>query len=106
MCSQSKGGTTMYILGVNSAYHESSACLLKDGVILAAVEEERFTRRKHGKASAIDNPHYLPTRSIDYCLNVAGITPAQVEHIGFSLKPDERLKNKDFRDRTTKDSWG
>ena len=43
------------ILGVNSAYHESAVCLLKDGKILSAVEEERFNRVKHAKHSRVDN---------------------------------------------------
>lgn len=56
----------MYILGVNSVYHESSACLLKDGQVLMAVEEERLNRVKHGKEARTDNPWELPLNSINY----------------------------------------
>ena len=55
-----------YILGLNSAYHESSACLIKDGKIIAAVEEERFNRKKHAKHARVDNPDELPINSINF----------------------------------------
>lgn len=96
----------MYILGVNSAYHETSASLLKDGMLIAAVEEERFTRIKHGKSSAINNPHELPIQAIRYCLETAGITLSDVASIGFSLDPERRLANKDVKDRVVAGSWG
>ena len=54
------GSYNMVVIGVNSAYHESSAALLVDGVLLAAAEEERFNRIKHGKHSAVDNADDLP----------------------------------------------
>lgn len=96
----------MYILGINSAYHESSACLLKDGVIVAAVEEERFTRVKHAKTARIDNPDELPLMAIRSCLDTAGISIEQVELIGFSLNPRKRMKNKDYQEFKTQNSWG
>ncbi|MCU0664032.1 MAG: carbamoyl transferase [Myxococcota bacterium] len=79
------------ILGVNSAYHESSACLLKDGRILSAVEEERFNRVKHAKRSRVDNPDELPWASIEFVLAHAGVSPVDVDHVGFSLDPELRL---------------
>lgn len=69
----------MYILGLNSVYHESAAALLKDGVLLATAEEERFNRIKHGKQVRSDNPHELPANAIAYVLEHAGITLAQVD---------------------------
>ena len=96
----------MYILGINSAYHESSACLLEDGKIVAAVEEERFTRQKHAKPARVDNPDDLPVHAINYCLRQAGITIADVDHIGFSLSPQLRLKNTEFGDAVEQNSWG
>jgi len=77
----------MYILGINSVYHESSACLLKDGKIVAVVEEERFNRVKHGKEARADNPHELPHHSIRHCLDVAGIEFADVGYVGYSTNP-------------------
>ena len=51
----------MNILGINSVFHESSAALLVDGTLVAAVEEERFNRIKHGKSADFDNPHQFPS---------------------------------------------
>lgn len=79
----------MYILGINSVYHESSACLLSDGVIVAAAEEERFNRMKHGKKATIDNPDELPLNAIRYCLDSAGIGLGDVAHIGYSTNPQK-----------------
>jgi carbamoyltransferase len=96
----------MYVLGVNHAYHEPAACLVSDGRILAAVEEERFTRIKHGKAARMDNPHELPVNAIGYCLGQAGITLAEVAHIGSSINPDKRLRNSLVPDRVVAGDWG
>jgi len=67
------------ILGISAYYHDSAACLLRDGVIVAAAQEERFTRIK-GDAS-------FPERSVDYCLRAAGITTRDLHHVGFYDKP-------------------
>ena len=80
----------VYILGINSAYHESSACLIGDGKIIAAAEEERFNRRKHGKKALPYNPHELPLKAIDFCLGYGKVTWNQISHIGFSLEPGAR----------------
>ncbi|MEU9076786.1 carbamoyltransferase [Kitasatospora sp. NPDC004745] len=79
----------MYILGINSVYHESSACLLKDGAVVAAAEEERFNRVKHGKEARADNPDELPMNAIGFCLERAGITMADVDHVTCAADPDE-----------------
>jgi carbamoyltransferase len=79
----------MYLLGINSAYHESSACLVEDGTVLCAAEEERFNRVKHGKQARADNPDELPTNAIEFCLSSAGITLADVEHVAFAADPVE-----------------
>jgi len=68
-----------YILGLSAYYHDSAACLLRDGVIVAAAQEERFTRVK-GDAS-------FPERSVEYCLRAAGITTRDLRHVGFYDKP-------------------
>lgn len=76
-----------YILGINCVYHESSACLLENGQIIAAVEEERFTRVKHAKHAHIDNPDELPVNAISFCLKRANITWDSVNFIGYSIDP-------------------
>ncbi|MHB8872613.1 MAG: carbamoyltransferase family protein [Myxococcaceae bacterium] len=87
------------VLGVNCAYHESSACLLKDGEIVAAVEEERFNRVKHAKKSRVDNADQLPAEAIAYVLRQGGVQPSQVEHVGLTLDPERRLSaNRDLRE--------
>ena len=59
----------MYILGISAYYHDSAACLVKDGEIIAAAQEERFTRIKHD--------HSFPINAIKYCLKEAGINGAE-----------------------------
>ena len=76
-----------YVLGINSIYHESSACLLHDGAIVATAEEERFNRRKHGKEARADNADELPTAAISFCLELAGIEPADVDHVALPCDP-------------------
>jgi carbamoyltransferase len=87
------------VLGVNHAYHESSACLLRDGEIVAAVEEERFTRVRHAKPSRADNADQLPLRSIAWLLRDAQLRPEDVDHVGVTLDPERRLlANRDLRE--------
>lgn len=69
----------MIVLGISCFYHDSSAAIIKDGQILAAVQEERFTRQKH------DNT--FPYKSIEYCLNTLGIAINEVDYITFYEKP-------------------
>ncbi|MBY4896084.1 carbamoyltransferase C-terminal domain-containing protein [Cupriavidus sp. AU9028] len=77
----------MYTLGINAAYHDTSACLVRDGEVIAAAEDERFTHIKHGKRPVPFSTWELPFHAIDYCLSVAGITLAEVDHIGYSYDP-------------------
>ena len=58
----------MNVLGINAVFHELSAALIVDGKVVAACEEERFNRVKHGKPAQIDNPHELPEQAIRFCL--------------------------------------
>ena len=69
----------MYVLGISAYYHDSAACLVHDGKIVAAAQEERFTRRKHDAA--------FPDHAIAYCLAAAGIGAEQVDHVVFYDKP-------------------
>src|SRR2546423_5254227 len=64
-----------YILGVSAFYHDSAACLLRDGEIIAAAQEERFTRKK-GDAS-------FPQRAVAYCLGAGGISVGDLAYVGF-----------------------
>ncbi|MBI4553630.1 MAG: carbamoyltransferase [Candidatus Latescibacteria bacterium] len=69
----------MYILGLSCFYHDAAACLLKDGEIVAAAQEERFTRKKHDSD--------FPIHAIRYCLAQEGIGPNDLDYIGFYDKP-------------------
>jgi carbamoyltransferase len=77
----------MYTLGINAVYHDPAACLVKDGQVIAAAEEERFTHVKHGKRPIPFSTYELPFHAIDYCLREAGITLPEVEHIAYSYDP-------------------
>ena len=77
----------MYTLGINAVFHDSSACIFKDGQLLAAVEDERFTHIKHGKRPIPFSTYELPFHAIDYCLRVAGIHLKDVDHIAYSFNP-------------------
>ncbi|MFX0200579.1 MAG: carbamoyltransferase [Candidatus Hodarchaeota archaeon] len=69
----------MYILGISCFYHDSAACMLQDGKILAAAQEERFTRKKH-------DPRF-PKNAVQYCLHEANIEPEQLSYVVFYDKP-------------------
>jgi carbamoyltransferase len=77
----------MYILGINAAYHDSAACLVQDGRVIAAAEEERFTHVKHGKRPIPFSTYELPFHAIDYCLREASITLANVDHVAYGYDP-------------------
>jgi carbamoyltransferase len=78
---------SMHILGINAAFHDSSACLVRDGVVVAAAEEERFSRIKHGKRATPYQAHALPFHAIDYCLSAGGIALADVDDVAYSFDP-------------------
>ncbi|MEK7630453.1 MAG: carbamoyltransferase [Patescibacteria group bacterium] len=69
----------MKILGISAYYHDSAACLVIDGRIVAAAQEERFTRKKHD--------HSFPQKAISYCLAEAGITATDLDYVAFYDKP-------------------
>ena len=69
----------MYIIGISAFYHDSAACIIKDGEILAAAQEERFTRIKHDAS--------FPKNAILYCINEANISVGEVSNIVFYEKP-------------------
>jgi carbamoyltransferase len=69
----------MDILGISAYYHDSAACVVRDGEIIAAAQEERFTRKKHDQR--------FPANAIRYCLAEAGIVPDRLDHVVFYEKP-------------------
>jgi carbamoyltransferase len=76
----------MYILGINAYHAGSSACLIRDGQLVAAAEEERFNRRKYWAG--------FPVQAIQYVLQEAGISPYDLDHIGISRDPNANLMKK------------
>lgn len=74
----------MYILGISAFYHDSAAALIKDGELVAAAMEERFSRKKH------DNS--FPQRAVDYCLEQAGITGDDLDYVVFYEKPLQKFE--------------
>src|SRR5881628_2125080 len=70
---------TVTILGISGFYHDSAACLLKDGEIVAAAQEERFTRKKHDPS--------FPAHAAQACLETAGIPAERIDLVGFYDKP-------------------
>src|SRR5216683_3141012 len=69
----------MHILGVSAYYHDSAACLIRDGEIVAAAQEERFTRKKHD--------HQFPAAAVEFCLREGGIPVENLDFIAFYDKP-------------------
>ncbi|MEV4442756.1 carbamoyltransferase C-terminal domain-containing protein [Streptomyces sp. NPDC049577] len=78
----------MRILGINALFHDPAAALVVDGQVVAAAEEERFSRRKHGKRPVPFAAWELPERAAAWCLEHAGITPDQLDAVGYSFDPD------------------
>jgi carbamoyltransferase len=74
-------------LGLNAAFHDSAAALVIDGAVVAAAEEERFSRIKHAKRPVPFSAWELPFAAIDYCLRQADLTLRDVEHVGYSFDP-------------------
>ena len=76
----------MVILGINYMFHDSSACILKNGELIVALEEERFTRNKHDVV--------FPHKSIEQCLKVAKLSLDDIDHVALSFKPTLDLDRK------------
>jgi carbamoyltransferase len=75
------------ILGINAIFHDPAAALVVDGKIVAAAEEERFNRRKHGKRPVPFSAWELPEQSARWCLDVAGIGPQDLDAVAYSYDP-------------------
>ena len=69
----------MNILGISAFYHDSAAALVRDGRIVSAAQEERFTRKKHDSG--------FPVQAVRYCLAEGGVAPGQLDAVAFYDKP-------------------
>ncbi|MGW0419933.1 carbamoyltransferase family protein [Streptomyces sp. NPDC003015] len=78
----------MRVLGINALFHDPAAALVMDGRIVAAAEEERFSRRKHGKRPVPFSAWELPELSARWCLEQAGLTPAELDAVAYSYDPE------------------
>ncbi|MEX0618659.1 MAG: carbamoyltransferase C-terminal domain-containing protein [Pseudohongiellaceae bacterium] len=76
----------MIILGVNYFFHDTSACLVKDGELLLALEEERFSREKH--------TWKFPSNAVKKCFEISGVSPEEVDHVAVSINPAKDMMKK------------
>src|SRR6201996_5363292 len=77
----------MRVLGINAIFHDPAAALIVDGQIVAAAEEERFSRRKHGKRPVPFSAWELPEQSAAWCLETAGLRPEDLDAVAYSYDP-------------------
>jgi len=75
------------VLGINAVFHDPAAALVLDGVTVAAAEEERFNRRKHGKDPVAFSTWELPERAAAWCIEHAGLAPADLDVVAYSYDP-------------------
>jgi carbamoyltransferase len=90
----------MRVLGVNAVFHDPAAALVVDGEIVAAAEEERFTRRKHGKQPVAFSTWELPEQSARWCLEQGGIGAEQLDAVAYSYDPALAPPTRDVLDLT------
>src|SRR2546423_15468470 len=76
------------VLGINAVFHDPSAVLIVDGELVAAAEEERFSRRKHGKDPVAFSTWELPQAAARWALKVAGLDASGIDAVGYSDDPD------------------
>src|SRR3954471_17659214 len=76
------------VLGVNAVFHDPAAALVVDGEIVAAAEEERFSRRKHGKTPVAFSTWELPEQAMRFCLDEAGLTAGDLDAVAYSYDPE------------------
>src|SRR6478736_9961114 len=75
------------VLGLNAVFHDPAAALVVDGEIVAAAEEERFSRRKHGKSPVPFSTWELPEAAAKWCLQEGGVKPGDVDVVTYSYDP-------------------
>ncbi|WP_107655849.1 carbamoyltransferase family protein [Nocardia suismassiliense] len=98
----------MRILGINAVFHDPAAAVIVDGEIVAAAEEERFTRRKHGKRPVPFSTWELPEQAAAWCLERAGLRPDQLDAVGYSYDPglvDHSLGGLDQKSEATRTDY-
>src|SRR5689334_24036360 len=76
------------VLGINAVFHDPAAALVVDGEIVAAAEEERFSRRKHGKSPVPFSTWELPEQAAAWCLSAAGLQPDELDAVTYSYDPE------------------
>jgi len=81
----------MRVLGVNAVFHDPAAAIVVDGETVAAAEEERFSRRKHGKSPVPFSTWELPEQAMHWCLERAGLEPGDLDAVAYSYDPDLAL---------------
>jgi carbamoyltransferase len=81
------GALAVRVLGVNAVFHDPAAALVVDGEIVAAAEEERFSRRKHGKTPVPFSTWELPEQAMRFCLGRAGLEPGDLDAVAYSYDP-------------------
>src|SRR5687767_11509465 len=77
----------MRVLGINAVFHDPSAAVVVDGRTVAAAEEERFSRRKHGKRPVPFAAWELPEQAMQWCLSEAGLSPQDLDVVAYSFDP-------------------
>ncbi|MDL4812976.1 carbamoyltransferase family protein [Actinomadura opuntiae] len=77
----------MRVLGINAIFHDPAAALVVDGTVVAAAEEERFSRRKHGKRPVAFSAWELPEQAARWCLARAGLEPGDLDAVAYSYDP-------------------
>src|SRR3954449_6489786 len=82
-----RDGAPMRILGINALFHDPAAALVIDGRTVAAAEEERFSRRKHGKRPLPFSAWELPVQAAAWCLGRAGLRPQDLDAVAYSYDP-------------------
>jgi carbamoyltransferase len=92
----------MNVLGINAVFHDSAAALVCDGEVVAAAEEERFSRRKHAKPAVAFSTWELPEQAARWCLEEAGLAAQQIDAVAYSYDPDLAPPNDGD---VTEDGW-
>src|SRR5690349_6866828 len=78
----------MRVLGINAIFHDPAAALVIDGQVVAAAEEERLSRRKHGKRPVPFSAWELPELAAAWCLESAGLAPSDLDAVAYSFDPE------------------
>src|SRR5436309_2391652 len=77
----------MRVLGINAVFHDPAAALVVDGRVVACAEEERFSRRKHGKTPVPFSTWELPEQAARWCLREAGLEADEIDAVAYSYDP-------------------